>query len=143
MLHDGSDPPLRRLVDSRDVLDPNGRTRRALDARVLGHFRRAGPNAWDPYQLVEEAAGPIRVLPGIMIQVEEEGAVFRVRQQGQVVRVAWDPSPEELAELERRRQQPREMLLAEYVEDYASPPALGLAAVIAQKLLRKDRAGDE
>ncbi len=126
-----------RLVDSRDVLDPNARTTHALDARVLGHYRRTGPNEWDPYQLVDEDGGAVRVLPGIEVQVEDEGAVFRMRQEGHVIRVAWEPSPEESAELRKRRWEPREAFLVGYVEGYQSPPALGLAAVIARKLSRQ------
>jgi hypothetical protein len=134
---------MSRLVDSRDVLDPNARTRRPLEARVLGRYHRTGPNEWDPYQLVDEEGASVRVLRGIKIQVEDEGAVFRMRQHGRVLRVSWEPSPEESAELRKRQLEPRQAFLAEYVEDYQSPPALGLAAVIARKLSRKGRRRDE
>jgi hypothetical protein len=132
-----------RLVDSRDVLDPNARIRRPLEARVLGRYHRTGPNEWDPYQLVDEAGGPIQVLPGVEVQVEDEGAVFRIRQEGHVIRVRWDPGPEESAELQKRQLEPRQAFLADCVEDYQSPPALGLAAVIARKLFRKGRGRDK
>jgi len=132
-----------RLVDSRDVLDPNARIRRPLEARVLGRYHRTGPNEWDPYQLVDQAGGPVQVLPGVEVQVEEEGAVFRIREEGHVIRVRWEPSPEESVELQKRRLEPRQALLADYMEDYESPPALGLAAVIARKLSRQGQGQDE
>ena len=66
-------------IDSRDVLDANARTCRAFRARILGHFRRVGPNKWDPYRFVRaEGDQEIDVLPGLKIQVEEYGAVFRL-----------------------------------------------------------------
>jgi hypothetical protein len=78
-------------VDARDVLDADAVTSRPFPGRIVGVFRRAGPNAWDDYVLVEEDGGPIEVFAGTPIQVESEGATFRMRRKGEVVRVAWTP----------------------------------------------------
>lgn len=80
-----------RRVDARDVLDADATTSRAFTGRVVGVFRRAGPNAWDDYVLVDEDGGPIEVFAQTPIQVEREGATFRMRRRGEVVRVAWTP----------------------------------------------------
>jgi hypothetical protein len=77
-------------VDARDVLDADATTSRAFSGRVVGAFRRSGPNSWDDYVLVDEDGGPIEVFPGVPIQVED-GASFRMRRQGEVIRVAWTP----------------------------------------------------
>ena len=82
---------MSRRVDARDVLDADATTSRALSGRVVGVFRRTGPNAWDDYVLVDEDGGPIAVFAETPIQVESEGATFRMRRRGEVVRVAWTP----------------------------------------------------
>jgi hypothetical protein len=41
--------------------------------------------------LIEEDGGPIGVFARTPIQVEDEGATFRMRRRGEVVRVAWTP----------------------------------------------------
>jgi hypothetical protein len=94
-----------REVDARDVLDADATTSRAFTGRVVGVFRRAGPDAWDDYVLVEEDGGPIEVFARTPIQVEREGATFRMRRRGEVVRVAWTPDDgedERVAELRAR-----------------------------------------
>ena len=80
-----------RRVDARDVLDADATTSRAFPGRVVGVFRRTGPNAWDDYVLVDEDGGPIEVFGETPIQVEADGATFRMRRKGEVVRVAWTP----------------------------------------------------
>jgi hypothetical protein len=79
-----------RRVDARDVLDADATTSRAFSGRVIGVFRRSGPNAWDDYVLVDEDLGPIEVFGETPIQVEAD-ATFRMRRQGEVIRVAWIP----------------------------------------------------
>lgn len=86
---------LTRRVDARDVLDANATTCRGFTARVLGVYRRTGPNAWDDYEFVEQDGGPIEVFAGTVVQLEDEGAVVRVRRKGEVVLVAWLPGPGE------------------------------------------------
>ena len=73
------------------MLDADATTSRAFRGRVVGVFRRSGPNPWDDYVLVDEDGGPIEVLPEVPIQVEADGATFRMRCKGEVLRVAWTP----------------------------------------------------
>lgn len=80
-----------RRVDARDVLDADATTSRAFPGRVVGAYRCSGPNSWDDYVLVDEDGGPIEVLAEIPIQVETDGATFRMRRKGVVIRVAWTP----------------------------------------------------
>jgi hypothetical protein len=80
-----------RRVDARDVLDADATTSRAFPGRIVGAFRRRGPNAWDDYVLVDEDGGPIEVFAETPIQVEPDGANFRMRRKGEVIRVAWIP----------------------------------------------------
>ncbi|HEX9189959.1 MAG TPA: hypothetical protein VGB87_22980 [Vicinamibacteria bacterium] len=80
-----------RRVDARDVLDADATTSRAFPGRVVGFYRRTGSNSWDDYVLVDEDGGPIEVLAETPIQVEAEGATFRMRRRGEVIRVAWTP----------------------------------------------------
>jgi len=85
-----------RRVDARDVLDANAMTSCTLSGRVVGFYRRTGPNSWDDYELVVEDGGPIEVYPEMPIQVENQGAEFRMRRKGQVIVVAWVPEPGEI-----------------------------------------------
>jgi hypothetical protein len=82
-------------VDARDVLDTDATTTRAFSGRLVGVFRRSGPDTWDDYVLVETDGGPVDVLAGTPIQVETEGATFRMRRSGEVVRVTWTPGEAE------------------------------------------------
>ena len=82
---------MSRRVDARDVLDADATTRRALAGRVVGVYRRRGPNVWDDYVLVDEDGGLVEVFAGTPIQVEADGATFRMRRKGEVIRVAWAP----------------------------------------------------
>jgi hypothetical protein len=52
----------KRRVDSRDVLDPNARTKAPFRGQIVGHYRPTGPNAWDAYEYVEADGGRIEVL---------------------------------------------------------------------------------
>jgi hypothetical protein len=80
-----------RRVDARDVLDADATTSRAFSGRIVGAYRRSGPNSWDDYELVDEDGGTIEVFAQTPIQVEEDGATFRMRRKGEVVLVAWTP----------------------------------------------------
>ena len=80
-----------RRVDPRDVLDADASTRRAFAGRIVGVFRRRGPNSWDDYVLVDEDGGPIEVFAGTPIQLETDAATFRMRRRGEVVLVRWTP----------------------------------------------------
>ena len=80
-----------RRVDARDVLDADATTSRAFAGRVVGVYRRCGPDSWDDYVLVEEDGGPIEIFAETPIQVERDGATFRMRRKGEVILVAWTP----------------------------------------------------
>jgi len=127
-----------RRVDARDVLDADATTRRSLSGRVVGVYRRQGPNSWDDYVLVDEDGGRIEVLAETPIQVEERGATFRMRRRGEVVRVAWTPDdggPEEGADLRAR-------FLESCVRDLDPTPEGNLAVWLHGELDKKPEAND-
>ena len=80
-----------RRVDARDVLDADATTSRAFSGRVVGVYRRSGPDVWDDYLLVDLDGTPIEVFAETPIQVEQDGARFRMRRKGEVIVVAWTP----------------------------------------------------
>ena len=120
-------------IDARDVLDANAKTACALAARTVGRFRRSGPNAWDDYLFESIAVGEVLdVSAGVPVQVEPEGAVFRMRCHGEVLRLAWQPAPgggecNDAAGLRTR-------FLATCVQPWGEDAGIGAAAVIAEKL---------
>ncbi len=122
---------MEEIVDARDVLDANARSRRAFQARVLGYFRRTGPNRWDPYEFVAAEGDEIEVLPGLKVEVEPEGAVFRIRSEGKVLRAEWLPTdterPEDGSDLRAR-------FMKSCVGSHRNPPGRGVKAWIARKL---------
>lgn len=120
-------------IDARDVLDPNGKTRRAFHGRIVARFRRTGPNPWDDYERVPGDGGPIEVMPGIRVQVEAKGTEFRMRCRGEVVAVAWAPTDEEQAELAGGGDA-RALFLGRHIEGFQNKPGIGPAAAIAGKL---------
>ena len=121
-------------VDARDVLDPDGRTARAFRGRIVGHYRRVGPDAWDDYRFVAEDGGEIDVLPGLKIQVERHGARFRMRRQGRVIRVEWSPSAADLDRMpEDNTTARRALFMAEHVQHFDEASGQPMA-VIASKL---------
>ena len=130
-------------VDARDVLDANAKVRRAFRGAVVGEFRRTGPNAWDPYELVRHGDGERReqeVHAGLRVQVEEVGTELRLRSDGRVLVVAWAPGDEDPASLrEASHAALRAYFLQEIVEPFAALPGMGAAAVIARTLERGRR----
>jgi hypothetical protein len=132
---------LPHRIDSRDVLDPNGMTRNAFQGTLLGAYRRLGPNVWDDYELQACPPELVEVLSGIMIQLEPEGTLLRLRRHGRVIVVTWSPTPEEDALIATRGGDARAVLLERHVREYASPPGLGPAAVIAKKLKESQERG--
>ncbi len=127
-------------VDARDVLDANAKVRRAFRGRVVGAFRRTGPNGWDPYELVryeDEAQRPVDVHAGVRVQVEDVGTELRLRSDGRVLVVAWEPSDGEREMLHGADPAARRAhFLREIVEPFAELPGMGAAAVIARELAR-------
>ena len=71
-----------RRVDARDVLDADSETSCTVRGRVVGVFRRRGPNSWDDYELRDEDGGLIEVFAQTPIQIEATGATF----QGKTIR---------------------------------------------------------
>lgn len=124
-------------VKASDVLDANATVLGAFTAKVVGHFRRMGPNRWDDYQLVRAEGDSMEVFPGVRVQVERRGTRLRLRSQGKVWLVAWTPSAEDDADLAHASATAkRQYFLDHYVSDYAAARGLGAAAVIARKLNR-------
>ena len=124
-------------VDARDVLDANGKTKRAFRGEIVGHFRQTGPNAWDDYEFVRETSGTIDVLTGIKVQTEDDGVIFRMRHRGTVIRVAWIATNDECAELEGTAIDPRQYFLDHYIQSFQHKAGLGATAAIARNLARK------
>lgn len=122
-------------VDARDVLDPNGKTKKAFRAHRTGRFRRLGPNPWDDYIYERDEGGPVEVLPGIKIQLEPAGTCLRVRSRGTVVVVEWAPTADELKEIDEGRD-PRVLFLERYIALFGEAAGMGAAAFIASKLRR-------
>ncbi|MFO1128733.1 MAG: hypothetical protein U1E66_09950 [Rhodospirillales bacterium] len=117
-------------IDARDVLDANARTAVPFRARIVGHFRRTGPNSWDDYvfQAVENGE-TVDVFAGVAIQVESDRAEFRMRQHGEVERFVWEPVEGEGCEPDARSR-----FLAECCRAFSEDQGVGAAAVIASKL---------
>lgn len=123
-------------IDARDVLDPNAKTKKGFLARVLGRFIRLGPDAWDPYVFEPAVAASeetIEVMADVPVQVEVDGALFRMRRHGEVLRLAWVPMN---AECSNEADQPARFM-AECVRPWGENTGIGAAAVIAEKLTSK------
>jgi hypothetical protein len=125
-----------RRVDARDVLDADATTRRAFRGRIVGVYRCSGPNSWDDYVLADEDGGTIEVLAETPIQVEKEGATFRMRRRGEVVRVAWAPDDGEGGGDLRAR------FLRSCVRDQDPTPEGNLASWLHGRLDDKPKAND-
>lgn len=119
-------------VKASDVLDPNAVVRMGFRAKVLGHFRRAGPNRWDDYLFVEEDHGEMDVLPGVRVQLEARGAELRIRSRGRVLRVR--PIQRGVGKLTLRERRAR--FIAEHLNSFDESPGLGAAAFVAKTLIR-------
>jgi hypothetical protein len=120
------------------VLDADATTSRTLSGRIVGFYRPTGPNSWDDYELVDADGGPIEVYPETPIQIEKQGAAFRMRRQGQVIVVAWAPEPGEI--------QPggeiREQFLRSCVRDEDPTPEGNLGVWLHGELSKKREPSD-
>lgn len=117
-------------IDARDVLDVNAKTSVNFRARVVGRFRRTGPNSWDDYVFETVANGEtIDVLAAVPVQVESEGAEFRMRRHGEVERLVWQP-----ADGENFAPDARARFLIKCVGAFSQDQGIGPTAVIASKL---------
>ena len=124
-------------VDARDVLDANGKIKKAFRGEIVGHFRRTGPNSWDDYEFVGEPGGNVEVLAGVRVQTENDGVIFRMRHRGRVVRVAWIATDSECSELGSLTTDPRQYFLDHYIQSFQHKGGLGATAAIAKNLKRK------
>lgn len=123
-------------IDARDVLDPNAKTAVAFPALVVGHFVRSGPDVWDDYLFKPNDAGAgetVAVMADVPVQVEADGAVFRMRWHGEVLRLQWQPPDAGDAAAGDARAR----FLAGCVRPWGEDPGRGAAAVIAEKLSSK------
>ena len=117
-------------IDARDVLDANAKTAMNFRARIVGYFRRTGPNTWDDYVFQPAENGEtVDVLADVPIQVESEGAEFRMRRHGEVKRLVWHP-----ADGETPGPNTRARFLVKCVRAFSEDQGIGPAAVIASKL---------
>lgn len=123
----------QQRISSRRVFQVNAVTRRTFAGRIVGRYRRLGPNAWDDYAYEPSDGGAITVLPGLKIQVEKRGAVFRMRHRGQVVAVEWQPAEQRLIEIQNGADA-RDVFLKRCIRGFGYRPAIGAAATIASKL---------
>ncbi|MCW5699537.1 MAG: hypothetical protein KIT00_06830 [Rhodospirillales bacterium] len=132
-LHEQSLALAQRRVDARDVLDPNAKTRRPFGGRIVGEYRRVGPNPWDAYEYFAMDGGAIDVLPGLNIQLEPVGAVFRMRRAGRVIVVEWSPA-EDNTDKPPEGRGPRDVFLERYVSPFRNGRGIGALATIVRKL---------
>lgn len=124
---------LGEFVCSRMVLVPNGKTKRNFPGRIIGHFRRVGPNPWDDYLFVSEPGGPIDVSPGIKVQIEPSEPRIRMRMRGKVVVVEWVPTDADQADMGEAGDL-RTALLDNYVEHFGNKAGIGVVAFVAKTL---------
>jgi hypothetical protein len=122
-------------IETRGVLKSNARTRKMFKGRIIGSFRSTGADAWDPFVFEAEDGGSIDVFAGIEVQVEDQGARFRMRAKGRVVEVVWAPTPEDgLADADPAAR--RAVFLERYVERFDNKGGMGAKAFIAKTLRR-------
>jgi hypothetical protein len=125
-------------VDARDVLDPNARTRRAVPASLVGHFRPTGPNAWDEYEFVSDPEQPLEVRAGLEVQLEPRGVHFRVRKDGRVLRCRFEPTAEERQRAGSEAPSAlRRLFQTEYLASFNEAPGQ-ISATLARKLRDTD-----
>jgi len=123
------------LFDSRDVLDPNARVRRSFTGKIVGRFKRTGPNSWDPYTLEMMDSDVITVLPGVKVYVDPSSSIIRMRRKGDVVVVEWIPDKDEATgELDAANM--RRIFVDRFLAPFGNRRGFGPAAAIARKLSR-------
>lgn len=124
-----------RTVSARDVLDTNAAAARVFRGKIVGRFRRTGPNTWDDYAFVHDEGETVDVLPGIKVQLERFGTDVRVRRHGVVVRLRWVPSSDEEERVEPMSSRQRRAYFADtYLSPFEERTGWGAAAIIADKL---------
>jgi hypothetical protein len=119
-------------VKASDVLDANAVVRRRFKAKVLGYFRRVGPNRWDDYAFVRDDQGEIDVLAGVRVQLERRALELRLRSKGRVLKVR----PALGSSGDCTAKQRRDRFVAQHLESFDDAPGLGTAAFVAKTLVR-------
>lgn len=115
-------------VRSAEVLVTTHTTRCGVAGKIVGYFRRLGPNPWDDYRFVKEDGGALELGAGVPVMLEAQGPLFRVRSQGRVVRVRYAHQPGATARELRAR------LLEQVLAPIVSPMLLGVAGMVVKKL---------
>ncbi len=121
-------------VRSQQVLVATHTTKSSLTGTILGYFRRLGPNPWDDYRFVKDEGAMLQLLPGVPVMLEPNGAVFRVRSRGRVVRVRYQPPQVTSDARSGSRSHARAALLEQLLTPISAPTLLGGAGAIAKKL---------
>lgn len=121
-------PKRPKRVTSRHVFNANAVARLPFAGRIVGRYRRLGPNPWDDYAYEPFDGDPVTVLPGLKLHVEPVGTLFRMRHRGQVVVVRWQGADDAGADGGRAA------FLERCVRGFANAPGLGASAAIAGKL---------
>ncbi len=119
---------LRGTVRAARVMVANARARKLFEAQVLGRFERLGPNAWDDYQFTAAEAETIEVWPTVKLQVEHDGAIFRLRHRGAVVLAEWLPTVLD--------QDDRTRFLHDCVDPFGAAKGSGVASFVARSMAR-------
>ena len=134
---DGMMPTAKRQkrVDTRNVFKANAIVRRSFVGRIIGRYRRLGPNPWDDYAYQALPGGTITVLPGLKVQVERSGSAMRMRHRGQVVVVEFHTG-EGVGGKTGPEGDGQGGLLRDHVRTFANKPGAGVGAAIATKLGR-------
>ncbi len=125
----------QKRVDTRNVFKANAIVRRSFTGRIVGRYRRLGPNPWDDYAYQATPGDTITVLPGLKVHLERAGATMRMRHRGQVVVVAFAADGEETGPAVPEGDRPGRSL-QDYVRKFANKPGAGVGAAIATKLGR-------
>ncbi|MEO1090719.1 MAG: hypothetical protein AAFX81_08800 [Pseudomonadota bacterium] len=120
---------LREPVPASRAMRANAKSKRAFAGRVFARFARQGPNSWDPFALRPVALESVDVGPGVRLQIEDEGGIFRMRFKGAVI----------VAEAVDGHGVPleRDVFIAEYVDGFAHAKGHGVSAHIAKTLSRR------
>ena len=106
-------------------------TARHFRARVVGHWRRTGPNPWDKYRYCSEAGDEVDVFPGLKVKIERFGAMVRMRRRGRVERVEWISGGASAGATPREL---RAYFIERYLKPFDEDLGKGVASVIASKL---------
>lgn len=121
-----------RLIEPSRVLAANAKTKASFKGRIVGYFKRMGPNSWDPFEYILEDGGEIDVFPGVRVQVEAQETRFRMRVRGKVHMIAWAPSEADRTELGGGDL--HALFVERCIERFNNKGGIGVSAFIAKSL---------